>query len=78
MYYILSSTRQIKHPTANQTQSLRFQKSKSYNTRYSQVVTDPSTKRANIWLTAEIRRDPVKQMCMVVAEKKIFGLLDSC
>ena len=32
---------------------------KDYSTRYSQVVTHPSTNRANTSLTSEIGRDPV-------------------
>ncbi len=49
-----------------------LQKSKSYNTRYSQVVPHPSTRRANTRLTSEIGRDPVKLACMVVAENELL------
>jgi hypothetical protein len=48
---------------------------KSYNTDYSQVVSHPSTRPANTRLTSEIGRDPVKLMCMVVAENENSSLI---
>ena len=54
----------------NTTPEDKTQKKKSYNTNYSQVVSHPSTRFANIRLTSEIGRDPVKLMCMVVAESE--------
>jgi len=48
-------------------------KAKNYNTDYSQVVSHPSTRSANARLTSEIRRDPVKLVCMVVADDEVLS-----